>query len=320
MPKVSVIIPTYNRSQLVREAIESVLKQTYSDFEVIVVDDGSTDDTRSAIGGLSDSRIRYFYQDNRGHAGARNTGLLNAKGEYIAYLDSDDLWPEEYLSILINKLEENKEFGVAYTHIVVLGENGRKREVGSAKRFKSGYLVSDFFDSSPCILPSVSCFRLSMCKDVFWDERLSRGFEDHDLFLRVSTKVPFLFVPDTYAIKRHQRDRHAEMTSPQTLINSGLSLERFFFKLGGDKYISARTAKIKISHKFRKAAKHEIQLGHRRAAIKLFKRAIFYHPFDLRLYPDLMLILARSKKNDKMPNWQMPEPLSSEISVTKRRI
>ena len=99
MPKVSVIIPTYNRSKIVKDAICSVLDQTESDLEIIVVDDGSTDDTHSIVSGISDDRVFYFFKTNGGPAGARNLGLSKAKGEYIAFLDSDDFWPENYIEL-----------------------------------------------------------------------------------------------------------------------------------------------------------------------------------------------------------------------------
>lgn len=93
MPTVSVVIPTYNRADLLEEALSSVLQQTYQDFEVIIVDDGSTDDTRERVAALqSDPRMRYVYQENHGLAGARNTGIRASRGDYIALLDDDDIW------------------------------------------------------------------------------------------------------------------------------------------------------------------------------------------------------------------------------------
>lgn len=88
---VSVIIPTYNRADLVCEAIQSVLDQTYQNFEIIVVDDGSTDDTKQVLT-LYKDKIIYIYQQNQGGSAARNTGLKHSKGEYISFVDSDDLW------------------------------------------------------------------------------------------------------------------------------------------------------------------------------------------------------------------------------------
>lgn len=92
-PKVSVVIPTYNRSRLLVRAVDSVLQQTYQDFEILIVDDHSTDDTKERVAELSDGRIIYVHHDGpRGGSAARNTGIKNASGEYIAFLDSDDEW------------------------------------------------------------------------------------------------------------------------------------------------------------------------------------------------------------------------------------
>ena len=97
-PKVSVIIPTYNRAHLVGRAIRSVLNQTYQDFEIIVVDDGSTDNTEEVVKSFNDPRIRYIrHEKNRGGSAACNTGIRAARGEYIAFQDSDDEWLPEKL-------------------------------------------------------------------------------------------------------------------------------------------------------------------------------------------------------------------------------
>ena len=105
-PLVSVIIPTYNRAQKVCESIQSVLDQTYSNIQLIVVDDGSTDDTKELLKAYSG--IEYIWQQNTGQAGARNTGLLNAKGTIIASLDSDDLWEPDFLETCVTKLEQEE--------------------------------------------------------------------------------------------------------------------------------------------------------------------------------------------------------------------
>ena len=95
-PKVSVVIPTYNSSQFIVETLESVFAQTYKDYEIIVVDDGSTDNTKEVLQPYT-SRIKYIYKENGGPASARNVGIKSAQGEYIAFLDSDDRWLPEKL-------------------------------------------------------------------------------------------------------------------------------------------------------------------------------------------------------------------------------
>lgn len=305
MPTVSVVIPTYNRSNIVKETIESTLSQTYTDLEVIVVDDGSNDDTRSVIKHISDSRIEYYYKDNGGPSSARNLGLIKSKGRYISFLDSDDLWPPEYLETVINQLDENKDYDAAYSRVTCIQQNGTKKEMSESKRYKSGWMTEAFFETSPGLFPSATCFRKSVWKDIFWDEQLIGG-EDYDIFVRISTKAKFLFVPDTYIIKRWQPNNLSSAPTPTGIVNGACTLERFYFNLGGDKFISRKVATCKISHRYRKAAKMFRKLGNRHAAILLVKKAIHHYPLDFRLYGDLVRAYLLSKKKDKLPNWQMP--------------
>jgi glycosyltransferase involved in cell wall biosynthesis len=117
--KVSVIIPTYNRSNLLLEAVQSVLNQTYQDFEIIVIDDGSTDDTEEVINGYSD-KLRYFKQENAGVNAARNRALELTQGEYIATLDNDDIWLDYKLELQVELLDKFKSIGFTYTNFYIL--------------------------------------------------------------------------------------------------------------------------------------------------------------------------------------------------------
>ena len=112
MLKVSVIIPTYNRADMLGDALDSVLKQTYTNWEVIVVDDGSTDDTQSVMTRYTDPRIHYVYQANKGLPGARNTGIRHAQGEYLALLDSDDVFLPHRLERQLALAEADPAIGV----------------------------------------------------------------------------------------------------------------------------------------------------------------------------------------------------------------
>lgn len=104
---VSVIIPSYNRADKIKPAVESVLNQTYADLELIVVDDGSKDNTREVIESIDDPRVRYVYQENAGACAARNNGINYAKGEYIAFHDSDDIWHKDKLENQMDALLKN---------------------------------------------------------------------------------------------------------------------------------------------------------------------------------------------------------------------
>jgi glycosyltransferase involved in cell wall biosynthesis len=125
VPKVSVIIPTYNRAHLISETIKSVLDQTFQDFEIVVIDDGSTDNTREVVDSFQDPRIRYIYQDNQGAVVARNNAILASKGEYISYLDSDDALMENALEKHVEVLDRHPEVAFSYGQVYNVDENGR---------------------------------------------------------------------------------------------------------------------------------------------------------------------------------------------------
>lgn len=121
MPRVSVVIPTYNCARFLGRTIESVLRQTYRDYEVIVVDDGSTDDTQKLISGYS-GLVRYLYQENQGASAARNLAIARSGGEYIAYLDADDLWSPDKLARQVEYLDANPAVGFVHTEVSVIDE------------------------------------------------------------------------------------------------------------------------------------------------------------------------------------------------------
>ena len=125
---VSVIIPVFNSERYIASAVESVLKQTYKEFELIVVNDGSTDKTVKVLEQYID-RIHYAYQPNKGVAAARNAGIRASKGEYIAFLDSDDLWIRDTLILHVNYLQNNPNIGLVYGEVLVIDERGKRREL-----------------------------------------------------------------------------------------------------------------------------------------------------------------------------------------------
>ena len=316
MPIFSVIIPTYNRSKLVKEAIGSVLKQIFTDFEILVIDDGSTDDTRSVMEQISDRRLKYFYKSNSGQSSARNLGLLRAKGEFVAYLDEDDLWPADYLFILAKQLEQHEEYGAAYARVIVSYPDGRKRELGSEDRYRSGWITRHIIEHYPDLMPSATCFRRSVCKGIFWDEAIIRN-PDYDYFLRMSTKIRFLFVPNAFVIKRDMPDSLSSLTDPIAHLNVARTLERFYFQLGGDKYVSLEATKRKISHRYRKAAKISQSLGNHSVAACLFRKAASYYPTDMRLYIDMFRVLLKGKGKNHTSDWHIPESLPPYITFTE---
>jgi len=306
MPKVSVIIPTYNLSSMLKITIDSVLVQTEDDLDIIVVDDGSTDATSAVVNSIGDSRIRYFYKENGGTSSARNFGLARSRGRYIAFLDQDDLWPDRYLEVMVAALEKNREYGLAYSPITLMYSDGAQTKSYKNPEGKSGWLTVELFKRG-FIWTSAAVMRKSVLQGFRYDERLRLSYEDADFFLRLSASTPFLFVSDIQGIRR----RHNENLSVKVgiLPTRILVLERFYYRSGGEKMIPRTIAKRKISHACRKVAEDRRRSGAKTAALTLYKSAIKYWPFDLRLYSGLVRSLLLFKKNDPNPNWKMPEPL-----------
>src|SRR3990170_3473675 len=142
MSKVSVIIPAYNSARFLPEAIESVLAQTYKDYGIIVIDDGSTDNTKETLEPYFD-KIKYIYQQNQGAASARNTAIRHSQGEYIAFLDADDVWLPEKLHIQVEYLNNNPGIAMVYSPSVTISEDGGLTD---KKNKNMGLPSGDVFD------------------------------------------------------------------------------------------------------------------------------------------------------------------------------
>lgn len=125
-PLVSIIVPAYNQERYIREAIDSVLNQTYNNWELVIVDDGSVDRTASIVRSFADSRIKYFYQDNRGVSEARNSGIAHSAGELVAFLDADDLYHPEKIKLQVEYLNENQEIGLVAVYKILIDQDGNK--------------------------------------------------------------------------------------------------------------------------------------------------------------------------------------------------
>jgi glycosyltransferase involved in cell wall biosynthesis len=213
MPKVTVIVPTYNCAQYITEAIESVLNQTYKDFEIIIVDDGSIDNTKEILSNyISEKIIRYYFQNNKGVSSARNKGIGEAKGDLIAFLDADDKWLPERLEKSIEFLEINNYDWVCSSFYRMerdTGKNDIKRvdhKILCENICDINMLKKDLFYFSSkninmnTILVKKKCFE----KIGLFDESL-KACEDYDMLLRfeeAELRGGFLDIPLAYYIIR----------------------------------------------------------------------------------------------------------------------
>jgi len=200
MPEVSVVIPTYNRKEMVQEAVESVLSQTYQDFELIVVDDGSEDGTGEVLREKFGERIIYLYQKNQGVSRARNRGIETSRGKYIAFLDSDDLWLKKKLERQVQFMQQNPEAMICYTDEIWIRRGVR---VNPKKKHAkhSGWIYPQCLPL--CIIsPSSVLMRRELLEEVGGFDPEFPVCEDYDLWLRVALRYPIHLIPEKLIVKR----------------------------------------------------------------------------------------------------------------------
>jgi len=210
MPRVSVIIPTYNRACFLQEAVESVLNQTFRGFELIVVDDGSTDCTPYVLQKW-EAPIRWVRQENSGVSRARNVGIRAARGRYISFLDSDDLWLRDKLEAQVSFLDTNPHYAVCYTDEMWV-RRGRRVNPKKVHRKYSGWIFDRCLPL--CIIsPSSAMIRREVLDIVgYFDEDLP-VCEDYDLWLRIASRFPIFFLDKKLIIKR---GGHADQLSTRS--------------------------------------------------------------------------------------------------------
>jgi glycosyltransferase involved in cell wall biosynthesis len=193
MALVSVIIPAFNQGQFIAQTIRSVLNQNLADFELIVVDDGSTDNTAQVVNGFNDPRVGYVYQKNRGLAGARNTGIRSTQAPFLSFLDSDDLFLPQNLELLVSALQEKPDAGLAAGQAIPIDENGNR--VGRLFDNPISKDSSMFLLGNPIQVGSMMIRRSWQETAGYFDESL-RSYEDWDLWLRMAKLgCPMTWVP-----------------------------------------------------------------------------------------------------------------------------
>jgi len=200
--KYSIIIPTYNRCTKLPRAITSVFHQSVDNWELIIIDDGSTDETEKYIRSINDKRIKYVYQDNRGPAASRNTGIIKAQGRYICFLDSDD----EYLCDHLNSFEEiidNNKIRIAVSDAIIRSKDG---DYVDKPRLINGHINPN---RVPC-MQSI-CIRSDLAKNTLFKEEL-RMKEDVEFWIRISQVATPVFTNKvTSRVHAYGNDRMSNM-------------------------------------------------------------------------------------------------------------
>jgi glycosyltransferase involved in cell wall biosynthesis len=326
MPKVSVIIPTYNREKYVVKAIDSVLSQRFEDYEIIVVDDGSTDNTKE-IANKYKNRIKYIYQDNSGVSAARNTGIKLAKGEWLAFLDSDDEWMPDYLLTQIETTDQNPGICMQKTDCLITKLNGETQSYfmmnGVLSEFKGkDYLLleepfSFIVKQAAMYIGSVIVHREAITKAGLFDEDLMLS-EDLDLMARVALQGPFGMISKVLAnaYRRNETTEHLTKQIEKNPIELRETNDRIYEKLRNIGTLTHRERKALgevLSANRRAIGNLLLKNGKIREARNSYKRALFIDPsiaslskYSLSFLPakaNLWLIEKNLKLKEKRKIW-----------------
>jgi glycosyltransferase involved in cell wall biosynthesis len=291
-PKVSICIPTYNRKDYLKQTIESVFAQTYKDYEVILIDDGSTDGTAEMIKSTG-LPVRYYWQENSGEAAARNKMIKLAQGEFITFVDSDDLLMHDAVEKMMNVMDAEGGEVIVYGSYQRIDQDGNI--YGRYKRRQySGYITKYLFQN----------IFVYSCGSMFPRKVLEAegGFDtslpvcaDYEFWLRLSLKYQFIALAEP-AFKRRRHTGNISALSAENCIIELKVLEQFYYEKGGDKVVPKRIAMHRLSREEYRVAIAALREGKLQVAREYLKKSFRHHPNPKSAIMMLPAMLKRSLK------------------------
>jgi glycosyltransferase involved in cell wall biosynthesis len=278
-PFVTVIVPSLNQGQYIGEALDSIFAQTYKDYEVIVVDGGSTDGTAAAVGRYGD-KVLFFRQSGKGVSRAKNQALERARGRFIAFLDADDAWYPDKLARQVALLEDHPEYGFCSSDVDFFDETGItiRSAIGAEKKPRSGMVFDDLFAnnfiSSATIILRRECFE----KVGRFDEEIFYA-EDTEMWIRVAKEFSLGYISESLSRYRVRPEARS-----QSFARHYASLALSYGKLKGlyPDYFAARPALLRSAYfnLYRRWAYRHFAVGEYAEARKIYLRALRYAPLD----------------------------------------
>ena len=272
------IIPTYNRADFIGQTIASVLKQDFEDFELIIVDDGSTDNTKEVVAKIKDNRIRYYKKENAERGAARNFGAKKAGGEYLNFLDSDDLLYDDHLSSASKIIQEEKASLFAFHYnLSVKGEIKRADYLPKEKTINESLIKVGNFLSCQSVFIQNQIFN----ENKFNENRALSGSEDYELWLRLAAQYPFYYYPKiTSTIVFHENRSVVSMPAKKIIKRKELMLSSVF----NDKTFMQKYGQLKhylVSNTNTYIALHLVLQGEKKLALQYLFSALKSSPFSL---------------------------------------
>ncbi|NOZ45189.1 MAG: glycosyltransferase [Chlorobi bacterium] len=286
-PKFSIIIPTYNRAEFIEKTINSVLNQTYENFEIIIVDDGSTDNTKEIVTSINDKRIKYYRKENAERGAARNFGVKKAQGDYITFLDSDDVLYPIHFQEAYNLILSNNTPNIFHLAYEIKSENGKilnkinNRKGNLNKLILYGNLLS-------CI--GVFIKKEILDKISFKTDRNLSGTEDWLLWLQLSARNTFKYSNTVTACIINHKNRSVNIFNEQSLNNRTNLLIKYLKE--DFQFTSKFGSKIRNihAHMLSYTALHAALANKKRIAIKYLVHAILKNPYELIKKRTLVII------------------------------
>lgn len=296
MPLISIIIPTYNYGTYILQAIDSVVSQSYKDFEIIVIDDGSTDNTEQLIESNYSNVVRYFYQDNKGPGAARNKGLEQAQGQFIIFLDADDYFLPENLQVKVNFIQNHPHVDWAFSDVFFVDNKGQFLQRGS-NYFENIYYETEFpsddifltllkhgnFISTASLIIRKECFDiipdfaedLLMHQDYFQWLTLSKHFQS---YAYIDTPL--------VAIRRHHTSwgNYTKLSLEQRLKLYTKLEELFIQDMGGFK----RAWNKRFADAYNRLGMIELDKGSKKIALEYFLKSLMKRPLQRFAYTNLL--------------------------------
>lgn len=281
MPTVSVVLPVYNGERFIGEAIQSVLDQTFRDFELLVVDDGSTDNTETIVR-QSKGPLTYHRQENQGAGAARNAGVASARGEWIAFMDADDIWETDKLAKQIEYLQTHPNVSFVYCDMDLIDSQGNLIKEGFlsaalARRKRKGRrnLVSLAFAGQPFPYPStVLCKRGLFLKSGGFSPHFAKNYhEDFELFARMAHISPLHFMPESL-VRYRQNQRNEERWNS----NWGILLDSLM-ELWRDDPDRSAAVNRHVAYHWSNQGKRFLRSGDYEKAREYFRQSFAQYPF-----------------------------------------
>ena len=284
-PTVSVVTATFNYGQFIRDAVTSVIEQTFDDWEMIIIDDGSSDDTRKSLAPmLSDKRINYFFQNNRGQPVAKNLGIKKASGQYIAFLDADDMWHPRKLEKQL-PLFRNKNIGLTYTGFIKIDPSGKKIAESVCKCLRGKLFKESLVETIP---PFSSVIVPRHIFDVIgmFNENIPMAI-DYELWSRLAMKYEMDFLDEPLLMYRTGHSSISSNFIQRRKLVINYIVPHILNDCGGREYLNAKEVREVYAMLYANMGNNDI-MSRRWSAVKWFCRSIVAAPWMLNGYKGLL--------------------------------